>query len=194
MTFQTEERQRNFWEPASFRNNERSLPLSPAQEHLVRLRAPGASAHTSLRPARGLPAPVEADFPCQSPSAPFWGAGLGCQNSKSGKKNVRFLWSVHQMSITQPHLIFTSPAHGNYQKDVRKSPLQTGKGYETWSLRNSAVFARDCSSGFRGHGFFLVKHWKPANYGGCEANTSATVERGQGSKCLLMRRTRTGGV
>ena len=37
------------------------------------------------------------------------------------------------------------------------------------------MFAGDCSSGFRGHGFFPVKEWKPANYGSCEANTSATV-------------------
>lgn len=114
----------------------------------------------------------------------FGGQAWGARIPRVEKK-VRFLWSVHQMSITQPHLIFTSPAHGNYQKDVRKSPLQTRKGYETRSLRNSAVFAGDCSSGFRGHGFFLVKHWKPANYGSCEANTSATVERGQRLRVLI---------
>lgn len=41
------------------------------------------------------------------------------------------------------------------------------------------MFSEDCSSGLMVHIFFPVKHWKPANYGGCAANTSATAENRQ---------------
>lgn len=53
------------------------------------------------------------------------------------------------------------------------------------------MFSEDCSSGLMVRIFFPVKHWKPANYGGCAANTSATAENRQPLWSSLLRRNRS---
>lgn len=104
MTFQKEERQLNFWEPANFWNNEGSLPPPRAQKHLARL----------LTTAPLLPNPARSRAPrCLSHTqVPLTGPGMGARGPIV-EKNGHFLWSVYQMGITQPLTIFTSPAHGN---------------------------------------------------------------------------------
>ena len=69
------------------------------------------------------------------------------------KKAVRFLWSVYQIEYYSTTYNIYKSSSWQLPKDVRKTPLQTGKGCETWSLRDSVVFAEDCSSGFMVHIF-----------------------------------------
>ena len=192
LTFQTEGRQWNFWEPANFRNNERSLPLSPAQEHLARLRAPGAFAHTSLRPARGLLALERQTFP-SNPQVPlFRGQAWGARIPRVEKK--------------RPFPLVSSPDeyYSTTSNIYKSSSRQLPKMWEKVLCRQG----KDMKHGLSGMVLCLLEivHWDSGAMVFSQWNTGNQQtmavrltlppqgSEGDGSDCLWVRRTRTGGA
>lgn len=91
-------------------------------------------------------------FSLPIPKCPFQGQAWDARLPRVEKNRPFPLVSLPDEYYSTTYNIYKSSSW-QLPKDVRKTPLQTGKGCETRSLRDSVVFAEDCPSGFMVHIF-----------------------------------------
>lgn len=99
----------NFWEPANFLNNECSLPTSPAQKHLVRLRPKGRCPPCFLGSTLGHRGPLA-------------GRARAAKSQRSGKTCPFPLVSSPDEYYSTTYNIYKSSSQ-QFEKDVRNQPL-----------------------------------------------------------------------